>query len=109
VKAAVCALVLVLVLNVPEFWHKAMPWDVWAADQVAQGLLLVSAPYWAMYREAAVMGVLFGIARAMCVGLWPDASDENGSICDAQTGRAFTVGFLGVGLFLLWMRVKHRE
>lgn len=92
---SLAALVLVLLLNLSEYWHKATPWDVWAADKVAQGLLVASAPFWARHRGAAGMALVFGVARAGCTAMWPDASDAGGSICDAQTGLPLTIGLLG--------------
>ena len=92
---------LVLLLNLPEHWHGLFALDVWAADQVAQGLTiaLLAGLAWPRNRVAAFAAGLFGLSRATCVGLWPNASDSLGSVCDSQTSMPLTVAFLAAVLF----------
>lgn len=92
---SLAALVLVLLLNLPEYWHKATWLDLWSADYAAQGVLVATAAFWARHREALGMACVFGLLRAGCISIWPEASDPAGSICVAQTGLPITVGLLG--------------
>lgn len=97
------ALAVLLVLSMPESWAGLTPFDVWAVDQIAQGLLIamLAALSWRWCRVLAFSGVVFGLARSGCTAAWPDAADPHGSICDAQTGIPLTVAVLGLALFFV--------
>lgn len=94
---------LILILSSPEAWHSWLGIDVWAADQIGQGLLVctLAACVWIHNKPAAILAGVFGISRTSCVAIWPNASDAAGSICDAQTGIPLTVGVLAVALYAL--------
>lgn len=100
----------ILTLSMPEAWVWLTPWwDIWAADQVATGLLVTTLGVicgrlcsWI----AGGLAVAFGIARTSCVGLWPNASDASGSICDLQTGLPLTVGVIVLALAALKRKVR---
>lgn len=82
-------------------------YDVWAADQISVGvlLLLLAIREW-MRGNRLVAGIVatYGVGRAGCTALWPDASDAQGSICDKQLGFPLTVALLLVVLIALWTR-----
>lgn len=93
--------VLVLLLGMPEFWVRLTPYDIWAADSIAVGLLvaLLAAVCYRRWPTAAALAFVFGAGRSACTAVWPDASDAKGSICDAQTGLPLTLAVLIITLF----------
>jgi hypothetical protein len=93
--------VLVLLLGMPEVWAWMTPFDVWLADQIATGLLVMLLAALAFRRSpaAAALAMVFGAGRSVCTAVWPDASDAQGSICDSQTGLPLTLAVLILTLF----------
>jgi hypothetical protein len=95
--------VLVLMLCMPEFWVRLTWYDIWAADQIAVGLLvaLLAASCYRRWPTAATLAFVFGVGRSACTTVWPDASDAQGSICDSQTGLPLTLAVLTAALLAL--------
>jgi hypothetical protein len=93
---------LVLILCMPEFWYQVTPYDIWAADQIAQGALisLLGIMLFLQNKYAAAAAIVFGLGRSACVGIWPESSDSAGSICDMQTGLPLTVGVIAIALWV---------
>jgi hypothetical protein len=93
----------VIALSMPEAWAWMTPYDLWASDQIAVGVLIATlgACAWRVSPFAAICAVVIGMARTSCVAIWPTASDAAGSICDAQTGMPLTVGVLAMALYAL--------
>lgn len=100
---SIAALVVVLVLNLPEYWRALTPWNIWSADYIAQGAFVALAPWWTRYPAVCVLGVTCGLLRTGCEAIWPNASDPGGSICDAQTGLPLTLGVTSLAaLYVAW-------
>lgn len=101
-------MVVVLLLGMPEFWHRLTPYDVWAADQIAVGLLvlLLAAMSYRMTRDRLVrlasrVAAVLGVGRSACTAVWPNASDAQGSICDSQLGLPLTLALLVLTLLAM--------
>lgn len=104
-QVALSALVAALAVNMPEAWHWLTPYGVWAADKIAQGglqcalaVILVTVlrkEYW----PACAVLLVFGMARAVCTAVWPDASDAGASIFDTQTGIPGTLIIAALAAF----------